>query len=250
MKTLIIDNESNQRNVLRELLSKYCPCLTVSGEAESISTAQQLIEDKQPSLLFIDVEMPNDSGLDLFKLFKHFPFEVIFVTEFGRYSIQAFEFNTLQIIHRPFNELKLIAAVEKARARLDEKQRDAYNQMILENLKRPVEDSLNNQIAIPVFEGLEFVRVKDIVRCASDAGNTSVYLTSGKRIYSTKNLKQYQRILKPYSFFRTHNSHLVNISHIKKYLKQDGGTIAMSDGVFVPVSARKKNDFLRAMEDF
>ncbi len=250
MKALIIDDESNQRSVLLELLTKYCPALQVLGEADNITDAYQQIQQLQPDIVFLDVEMPHGTGFDLLKKFDDIPFEVIFVTGFGHYAVQAFEFNALHFIHKPINDLKLIAAVEKARVRLQEKQRDHYNKIVLENLKRSTDDQLNNRIAIPIFEGLEFVRVKEIIRCESDGGNTSIFLSSGNRIYSTKNLKQYQRILEDYSFFRTHNSHLVNISHIKKYLKQDGGEVIMSDGSNVPVSFRRKSAFLSVMEDF
>ena len=242
MNTIIIDDEKNQRSVIRQIIEKYCPDISVVGEADNIDDAFSLINSLQPDLIFLDVEMPYGSGFDLLTKFDEVPFEVIFVTGFGHYAVKAFEFNALHFIQKPVDDKVIMQAVARARARMQEKTRANYYNVVLENLRDPM--SLDNQIAIPLVEGFEFIKVKDIVRCKSEAGSTFIYLSNSKRIFSSKNLKGYESLLKDYNFCRVHNSHLINISHIKKYLKSDGGIVVMSDNSEIPISRRRKDAFL------
>lgn len=246
MNAIIIDDEKNQRNVIRQIIEKYCPDISIVGEAGDIKHAFSLIKTQEPDLIFLDVEMPHGSGFDLLTQFDEIPFEVIFVTGYGHYAVKAFEFNALHFIQKPIDDMVIIQAVAKARARMQEKTRASYYNVVLENLKNPM--NLDNQIAVPLVEGFEFVKVKDIVRCKSDAGSTFIYLSNNKRIFSSKNLKEYQNLLTDYNFCRVHNSHLISIGHIKKYLKPDGGTIVMSDNTEIPVSRRRKDDFLELLD--
>jgi len=242
MNAIIIDDEKNQRSVIRQILKKYCPDISVVGEVADIDDAFSLIKTHYPDLIFLDVEMPHGSGFDLLTKFDKIPFEVIFVTGFGHYAVKAFEFNALHFIQKPIDDRGIIQAVARARTRMQEKARTDYYKVVLENLRHPM--NLENQIAIPLVEGFEFIKVKDIVRCKSDAGSTFIYLSNNKRIFSSKNLKEYQNLLADYNFYRVHNSHLINMNHIKKYLKPDGGTIVMSDNSEIPVSRRRKDAFL------
>jgi len=249
MRALIIDDENKQREVIRQLLEKYCPDIQVCGEAADVPTAYELIQKEQPELVFLDVEMPGGSGFDLLTKFDRLDFEVVFVTGFGEYAVKAFEFNALHFIQKPIDDRNIVQAVAKARKRLSEKERSNHYEIILDNLKRPPQQQMDNQIAIPLFEGLEFLHVKDIIRCESDAGNTLIFSQTSKRIYSSKHLKEYQTILSDYNFFRIHHSHLINMSHIKKFLKEDGGTVIMSDGSSLPVARRRREGFLEALDE-
>lgn len=242
MNAIIIDDEKNQRSVIRQILKKYCPDISAIGEAANIDDAFSLIKTHRPDIIFLDVEMPHGSGFDLLTKFEKIPFEVIFVTGFGQYAVKAFEFNALHFIQKPIDDRVIMQAVARARMRMQEKTRANYYDVVLENLKQPM--NLENQIAIPLVEGFEFVKVKDIIYCKSDAGNTFIYLSNNKRIFSSKNLKEYQKLLADYNFCRVHNSHLINMSHIKKYLKQDGGAVVMSDNSEIPISRRRKDAFL------
>jgi len=247
MKAIIIDDEKNQRNVIHQILKKYCPDISVVGEVANIDNAFSLIKTHYPDLIFLDVEMPHGSGFDLLTKFDKIPFEVIFVTGFGQYAVKAFEFNALHFIQKPIDDRVIMQAVARARVRMQEKTRANYYDVVLENLRQPMNPE--NQIAIPLAEGFEFIKVKDIVRCKSDAGSTFIYLSNKKRIFSSKNLKEYQKLLADYNFYRIHNSHLVNMSHIKKYLKQDGGAVIMSDNSEIPISRRRKDTFLELLND-
>jgi len=248
MNALIIDDEKNQRNVIRQIITKYCPSISIVGEAANIDDAFSLIKTHHPNLIFLDVEMPYGSGFDLLTKFDTIPFEVIFVTGFGHYAVKAFEFNALHFIQKPIDDRAIIQAVARAQARRQEKTRANYYNTVLENLRQPTNPE--NQIAISLVEGLEFVTVKDIIRCKSDAGNTFIYLSNKKRIFSSKNLKEYQNLLEEdYKFCRVHNSHLINMRHIKKYLKSDGGTVIMSDNSEIPISRRRKEVFLKLLNE-
>lgn len=248
MTALIIDDERNQRDVIRQMIDKYYPSVTIIGEAANIDDAYKLIIAHQPNLLFLDVEMPHGSGFDLLKKFDKLNFEVIFITGFGHYAIQAFEFNALHFILKPIDDIKLIDAVQRAEKRFLLNDRERYNTIFLENLQRSNKDFLESKLAIPVSEGIIYIRVKDIIRCESDGGNTSIYHTDGSRIYSSKNLKEYENMLRDYGFSRVHNSHLINRELIVKMLKQDGGVIVLIDGTQIPISRRRKDDFLKELE--
>ena len=246
MNAIVIDDEKNQRSVVRQLLEKYCPTVNILGEAEAAAPAFKLISELKPDLIFLDIEMPHGSGFELLKMFDKIDFEVVFITGFGHYAVKAFEFNALHFIHKPIDDLKLIRAVAKAHQRMQERERAEHNRILLENLKRTANNP-DNQITIPVFEGFEFVRVKNIIRCEGDEGNTAIYLQDRKRIFSSKHLKKYEDVLEDYNFCRVHNSHIINILHVKQFLKHDGGLIVMSDGSKIPVSRRKKDKFIELL---
>ncbi len=248
MKAIIVDDEKNQREALSGLLTTYCPYLQVIGEAEGVESAFDLIRSHSPDLVFLDVNMQDGTGFDLLKKFEKINFEIIFVTGFGNYALQAFEFNALHFIQKPINDLKLVAAVGKAQQKIQSKQQMDQYKVLLDNLDRR-HNSPDNRIAVPIADGMEFIRVADILRCESDAGNTSLYTKDGKRIYTTRHLKEYERLLEDYGFLRIHNSHLINPGCIKSYHRNDGGSVVMSDSSRIPISRRRKDSFLDALKD-
>ncbi len=244
MKTLIVDDETDAVNFIRSIIQEYCPQLEVIGTANTVKEGIRLITEHQPELVFLDVEMPHGSG---FELLAHFPkkmFDVIFITAFNQYALKAIKFSAVDYILKPINISEFIEAVEK----VVEKRSHAFSTDInygelIENLK----SSIPTKLAIPTSEGMEYLNTKEIIRIEADRSYCWFYLTEKRKHLVSKNLKEYQDLLSDCSFFRPHNSHLVNLEYVKKYVRQEGGYIEMTDGSQIPVSRIKRDLFLQQM---
>jgi two-component system LytT family response regulator len=215
----------------------------VVGNADSIGPAEELIRKMKPDLVFLDVEMPFGNGFDLLEKFEKINFSVIFSTAYDHYAVKAIKINALDYLLKPvdINDLKI--AVGKVEGKLKESNSDTTWQLeaLLNNIK---EKGLVKKIAVPSLNGLTFINIEEIVRCESDVNYTNIFLTDRKKITVSKPLKEYEELLSEYNFFRIHNSALINMIHVKQYIKGEGGYLVMSDGVSVEVSRRKKAEFL------
>ena len=244
IKTLIVDDEPDAVNFISSIISEYCSKLQIVGIANSAKEGIRIIHEKQPELVFLDVEMPHGSGFDLLAQFPKKQFDVVFITAFNQYAMKAIKFSALDYILKPINISEFIEAVEK----VIEKRSESYNQNInyaelLENLKT----ILPSKLAIPTAEGMEYLNTNDIVRLEADRNYCWFYLADNKKHLVCRNLKEYQDLLSDRNFFRTHNSHLINLEKVKKYVRHDGGYIEMIDGSQIPISRTKKDLFLMQM---
>lgn len=244
VKTLIVDDEQDAVSFIGSIIREYCPKLEVIGTANSAKEGVQFILEKQPELVFLDVEMPHGSGFDLLAQFPKKMFDVVFITAFNQYAMKAIKFSAVDYILKPINISEFIEAVEK----VIEKRNSSSNQDInyvelLENLKsaRPA------KLAIPTSEGMEYLNTKEIIRIEADRSYCWFYMLNGKKHLVSKNLKEYQDLLGDRNFFRSHNSHLINLEFVKKYVRQEGGYIEMTDGSQIPVSRIKRDLFLQQM---
>lgn len=246
MKTcVIIDDEERSVDTLNTIITKFLEDkLQVLGTANNANEGFELISKKKPQIVFLDIEMPHGSGFDLLEMFTEPSFEVIFTTGFAQYAINAIKFSAIDYLLKPINIAELIKSVDKAIARIDSGGNSADNlQQLLNNIKTP--KSKENKVPLPVLKGFEMVRVKDIIYCKADEDYTHVYLnTESEKLVVTKSIKDFEELLSEYDFFRIHHSFLVNKDYIKKYIKGEGGTILTENGVEIPVSRRKKNDFI------
>jgi two-component system LytT family response regulator len=244
LKTLIVDDEPDAVNFIHTIIDEYCPKLEVIATANSIKEAAAIITEKQPELVFLDVEMPHGSGFDLLVQFPKKTFDVIFITAFNHYAIRAIKFSAVDYILKPINISEFIEAVEK----VIEKRTSAAGQggnfdALLENIR----SSLPSKLAIPASDGMEYLNTKDIIRIEADRSYCWFYLTDKRKLLVSKNLKEYQELLNDRNFFRSHNSHLINLEHVKKYIRHEGGSIQMADGSYVPISRTKRDVFLMQM---
>jgi two-component system LytT family response regulator len=244
IKTLIVDDEADAVGFISSIIKEYCPKLEVIGFANSVKDGVRLIIEKQPELVFLDVEMPHGSGFDLLAQFPDKTFDVVFITAFNQYAMKAIKFSAVDYILKPINISEFIEAVDK----VTEKRSHSFNQQInygelLENLK----STLPAKLAIPTAEGMEYLNTRDIIRIEADRSYCWFYLQDRRKYLVSKNLKEYQDLLSDRDFFRPHNSHLINLDHVKKYIKQDGGYIEMTDGSHIPVSRIKRDLFLQQM---
>lgn len=244
LKTVIIDDEADAVNFICSLIREYCPKLVVTGTAHNVSDGVQMITLHQPELVFLDVEMPYGSGFDLLARFPEKKFDVVFITAFNQYALQAIKFSAVDYILKPINISEFIEAVDK----VTEKRTHLFNQNVnykalLENLK----STLPTKLAIPTTEGMEYLNTREIVRIEADRSYCWFYMLDHKKHLVSRNMKEYQDLLTDRNFFRPHNSHLVNLEFVKKYVRQEGGYIEMTDGAQIPLSRIKRDLFLQQM---
>ena len=241
LKCIIVDDEQKSRNNLRDLLLEYCQ-IEVAGEASSAFEALRLIKKEEPDLLFLDIEMPGGSGFDLLKSLQNQNFEVIFVTAFDKYGIQAIKFCAIDYILKPIDIFELSKAVEKAQAQISWKKENKRLTELVANLDRSEDEK---RIALPLADKIEFIAVNQIIRLEADSNYTRIFLENKKEYLVCKTLKDYQEILESHNFLRTHQSHLINCRKISAYVKIDGGYISMSDGSSVPISRQKREEVMK-----
>ncbi|PCI97350.1 MAG: DNA-binding response regulator [Flavobacteriales bacterium] len=244
IKAVIVDDTKANRDTLEVLIKKYCPELKIVGTASNIQDAEVMIETQQPKLVFLDIEMPGGTGFDLLERLDIINFEVIFVTAYDKYAIRAFQFSAIDYLLKPINIKDLIHAVHK----ITSKER-LYSGEELKEVVRNMKGgtSENKKLAIASVQGLDFVPIKNLIRCEADGKYTLCVLEDGKRILSSKNLKEFETILSEENFYRVHHSHLINMTHIKRYAKQDGGHLVMINDDKIGISQRKKEDFLKRL---
>jgi len=239
IKAIIVDDELIAREVLRSYLTKYCPQIEILGEAENIKEAVPLISEKQPQLVFLDVEMPYGNAFDVLEATKDFSYETIFITAFSQYSLQALNKSASYYILKPIDIQELILAVNKAADSIQNKEELNRNKILLENLKLKPE---KQQLILPTLQGFDVVKTEDIMRLQADGNFTQVYLTDGSRKMVCRFLKHFDDLLeKP--FVRVHRSHIINTNFVKSYHKS--GTATLSDQTEIEISGSFKDQFLK-----
>ena len=244
MRTIIVDDEILVAQNLEMLLKRYCPEVIVEGIAHSAKDAEAQIKDKDPDLLFLDVEMPNGNGFDLLKRFGQINFGVIFVTAFDHYAIKAIKYSAIDYLLKPIDINELIAAVGKAQQQIKNKSVNQGLSLLLNNLAQPV--TRLQKLTLPTMDGIIFVSLEDILYCKSDGNYTLFYLSNGQTPLVTKQIGTYEDLLPEPLFCRIHRQYIINVNRVSKYIKGRGGYVIMSDGKIIDVSVRKKEDFLNA----
>jgi len=234
MKALIVDDEVSNRENLQQLLQRYAPDVEVCALAEDVDQALKEITQQRPELVFLDIQLQDQSGFDLLKQLDEISFEIIFVTAYDQYGIQAVKFAALDYLLKPIDIDELTTAVSKARKAIQRKQKNERLNYLLEYLKD--DNQVKARIALPMFGETRYVNINDIVRCEADNTYTRFLLTGGEQILVSKTLKEYADMLANYGFLRTHQSHLVNMAYIKSWLREDGGSLLLTDHTKIPVS--------------
>lgn len=247
IKTVIVENEKQQSDYLVQLLSKLFPEVEILAVCESVPVAVKQVRALKPQLIFLDIELHPYTGFDLLEQTPGQEYEVIFTTSFNKYAVKAIKFCALDFIEKPFGTDELKEAMEryKSRAATGSARNIAA---LLHNIKST--DKTGEQVGIPVLGGLEFIKVADIIRCQAANNYTDFYLTGERKMVATKTLKWVDELLRDHSFFRVHDSHLVNLNHIKSYLKGgEGGVVVLTDNYDVDVARRRKDDFLKILAE-
>jgi two-component system LytT family response regulator len=238
LKTIIVEDEQTSREILKNYLTKYCPTVEVLGEASNIDEAMVLIRNNDLDLIFLDVEMPYGSGFDLLDKFDKTDFEVVFVTAYNLYAIEALNNHASYYLLKPISIDELIKAVDYV-AQIKIKENELQHAILV-----PKISATNNKITIPTQNGFEVLEMKDIIYCKADDNYTELFLVNNQKKLVSKTLKYFEDILKESGFARIHKSFLVNVSYIVSYKKGKGGTLSLSNGKELSVSASKKAEFL------
>lgn len=242
INTLIVDDEPKNIRILNGLLQEGCPEVNVIGEAISAETAIPLIQEKQPDLVFLDIEMPYGNAFDLLDHIMPVNFEIVFITAFDAYTLKAFKYSALDYLLKPVSIDELKMAVQKAKERIRVKNINQQLQNLLFNISKS--NSTMQKMALPCNEGLVFVLLSEIVRFEAKGGYTQVYTSDSQKFISSRIIKDYEEMLPDDIFFRIHNSHIINLNYVKKYHKGRGGVIEMSDNAMIEVATRRKDEFL------
>jgi two-component system, LytTR family, response regulator len=245
MRAILIDDERANLENLQVLLNQYCPNVKVVAQASQIDDAVALIKLQQPDLIFLDIQMGAYTGFDLLNKIEEKPFEVIFVTAYDQYGIQAVKFAALDYLLKPVSPHELIAAVTKAETKTNSKIRNEQLNFLLQQITKP--ETSTPKIALPQSSEIRYVEIKDIVRCEADNTYTCFFLANGEKILTSKPLKEYSDLLKPHDFLRTHQSHLVNPRFVKSWLKEDGGILLMKNNDKIPVSRPNRESVKEAL---
>jgi two-component system LytT family response regulator len=256
LRAVIIDDETNAREALTNLLRLISPEVEICGEAKNVDQGVELITREKPNLVFLDIQMPGKTGFDLLSAFEKVEFGVIFTTAYQEYAIRAFRFSAIDYLLKPIDPDELQAAVGKYKiqmAGVNPQQLQILKEQ-LDNTRSPrlIERSKNDnqRIALPTAEGIHFVQMTEIIQCESLGSYTKFHLVKGPAIVVSRLLKEYEEILDNYYFFRVHQSNIVNLEHIKRYVKGDGGQVWMTDNSEIEVSRRRKDEFLNLLSDF
>ncbi len=246
MHIVLIDDDSVIRDNLRTLLSIYSPDSVVVAEADGVKTGLVAIKEHKPDLVLLDVEMKDGTGFDLLSFYGKLDFKVVFVTGHDGYAIKAFKFSAIDYILKPVDPDDLVSALNKAQQITDANEQNLKVATLVQNKKAESEDQ---SIILKDAETVYLVNVKDIIRCESETNYTRFYLKDGRVLLVSKTLKEYDTLFEDQSFFRAHQSHLINLRHFDRYEKKDGGLVFMKDGSTLPVAVRKKESLIAALEN-
>jgi two-component system, LytTR family, response regulator len=246
VKAIIIDDEEDAVNFIHSIIKEFCPEIEVVGTAHSVKEGVDTIVKTNPEIVFLDVEMPNGTGFDLLEQFNKIDFEVIFITAYNHYAIKAIKYSAVDYILKPINIEELVDAVQK----VIHKRKDTTIKSNYEYLLQNLQSNTPKKLAIPTRIGLEYISTKDIIRIEADRSYSNVFLSGKKKVMVSRNLVEFQELLVSKNFFRCHNSHLVNLDHVKMYSRTDGGFLVMSDETQIPISRSKKDIFVAKMKDF
>lgn len=240
MKALIIDDERHCVNVLNKLLTDYCPQVHIIGKTTVATEGVELARFHKPDILFLDIEMPVLNGFQVLDEIGDIHCSLIFTTAYNSFAVKAIKYSALDYLLKPIDVKELIAAVHKA----SEKQ--AIDNRQLELLRKQFyapQRSMNDKIALPYQHGYSFIEIDAIVLCEADNNYTKVYLSNKEVHLITKTLGDVEEILEGRSFFRTHRQYLINIKHIKRFIKNEGMYVVMQHDISVPIARNKKEEF-------
>lgn len=237
LRAILVEDEANSREILRNYLKKYCPEVVLVGEAASIKEGLELIKNNRLDLVFLDVEMPFGNAFDLLEQVPERTFETVFVTAYNDYAMDALNQHAAYYLMKPINIDELIKAVDYVKE-IKESEERVSDKVLTPNIAR-----VEGKITLPQQDGFQVLNVADILYCKADDNYTEIYLEN-KKIVVSKTLKYFEEALSKFSFARIHKSFLVNVNEVVKYKKGKGGSVVISNGKELLVSASKKKDLL------
>ncbi|WP_309641830.1 LytTR family DNA-binding domain-containing protein [Flavobacterium sp.] len=239
---LLIDDDNHLRQGMKSLLERHAPEIRIIGEAESVKTGIEAIEKHQPQVVFLDIHLTDGTGFDILeqvaktngKLNSH----IVFITAHEQYALKAFKFSALDFLLKPVDPEDLKKSIAKIKEALEKNTSFEHIDLLLENIRKKVDHF--KRIALSTADGIHLFEISDIIRCESQDNYTQFFIKNHKPLLISKTLKEYEELLTEHGFERIHQSHLINLSYLKSYIKTDGGYVIMGDNARLPIAQRKK----------
>lgn len=242
-KVLVIDDEKPTRDFIKRLIDSYHFGVEVFTDGENVATGVEAIHQLQPDLVILDIQMPDGNGFDVLKSIPVKNFEVIFITAFQEYAVQAIKFSALDYILKPIDSEELKQAIDNALNTITRKTDDSQLSVLQHNMQL----NAKRKLVLKTQESVHVVEIDDIIRCESDKNYTSFFFTNGKKILVSKTLKDFDILLSGLTFFRAQQSHLINLNFVERYDRHDG-TIIMKDGTAIPLALARKEQFFEILD--
>ena len=247
MRAIIVDDEQPARNNLRAMLTHCCPEIEIVGESDAVKSSVQLIEEQQPDLVFLDIDIKGGTGFDVLARFPNPGFSFLFVTAFDQYAIKAFKFSALDYLLKPVDPAELRGAVKKMDRQNSRKDEQTKMEVFTANSRLTPSEK---KIVLSDASNIYVVTIKEIIRCESANSYTVFYLEDGRNIVITETLKSFENMLPDMLFFRPHQSHLINLSFISHYHKAEGDLLMMKNGDSIPISTRRKSRLIAKVQEY
>ena len=246
MKTIIIDDELKSRNLLKELLLRYCPDVQVLDMAGSALEGIEMIKRFSPELVFLDIQMPDLNGFQLLDSIGQVNFDIIFVTAYNEFAVKAYKYTAFDYLLKPVIPEDLQKTIERLKLKHEKSKINDQLSLLLKIWKTPKD--LPNKLIINALDGITLLNISEIICLEADGPYTTIYTINDGKIVSSKNLREYEDLLTEHHFFRTHHSFMVNLNHVKKFIKSDN-LLLLTNGQTVDVSKRKKEEFLEMLKN-
>lgn len=245
LRTIIIDDEDHQRSIIQKMVDRSCHNIKLVAQADGVKSGVEVIKKYKPDLVLLDIKMEDGTGFDLLDNLHPIDFKVIFITAFDQYAIRAFRCSAIDYLLKPLDPDELAQAVEKAEHVIQKN----FNSQ-LENLKEHLsaESTANKKIIIKTYDTVHLVPISEILYCESDGNYTSIHLTTDPKIIVSVSLKDYDDMLGDSGFFRIHKSYLINLRHIRRFEKAEGGLVVLNGEIKLPVASRKREHLLEMFD--
>jgi len=247
MKAILVDDEPDGIRTLKKMLESHCPNVQVAATCSNATTAKQELESIRPDVVFLDIQMPGKSGLDLLTEMPEKDFEVIFVTAHNEYMLQALQYSAADYLLKPVDEDRLVEAVQRVETRIQAEKKE-WTETLMHNLNKAGSPS-EMRLCLPTLKGFIVVKLDDIIYCEAERSYTIFHLDGKRTVMVSKSLIEYDNLLQDTQFIRIHKSFLINLHHVKEYQRGEGGMVIMTDNAEIEVSRRKKEFFMNRMKE-
>ncbi len=244
LSAVIVEDEKHSQETLRNMISEFCEGINVTGVAGTVKSAITLIKEKVPDIVFLDIELKSGTGFDVLEGIGDMDVKVIFTTAYEQYALKAIKVSSVDYLLKPIDLDELTAAIEKAREVKNNETRHDQWKLLLQNIRG---EAPSGRICLSTSDGMEFIRMTSILLCEASGSYTKFVLRDNRSVLVSKHLKEYENLLDPEQFLRVHNSYLINLAEVKRYVKSEGGYILMNNDQQVPISPKKKEEFLKKM---
>jgi two-component system, LytTR family, response regulator len=248
IQCILVDDERNALEMMEWLLKTYCPQVQILDMCNSAEAGIAAIKKHKPDVVFLDIEMPKMNGFDMLEQFDKLFFDVVFCTAYDQFAIKAFHYSALNYLLKPVDPDDLKATIKRIEEKKSVPTREQFA-LLLQNIQHPPKTT-PQRIALSTGDGLIFIPTNDIIYCEAESNYTTVVLAGGKKVVVSKVLKEIDEALTGPDFYRVHSSFLINLNHIKKFVRVDGGYIIMDNDATINISRSRRQEFMEMFSKF